>query len=208
MALHIGIDEWRGLVRDRVDPDDAVTIVVLLGPSPCGGGSKPFLAVDDQRRRWWLKVINNPQGGRVLVTDHVIGRVGSLIDAPVCEVVIVRISPELAGFEYAPGRHLEPGLAHASRHIEGVLEIRGLVHREEDDNRGRHAGIFVLYDWCWGSDDQWLYSETNGRMIFSHDRGHYLFDGPNWSIASLVAAVDQPHTAPYTPDGLGCPLRE
>jgi hypothetical protein len=196
------LDDWEGLIGNRVDPDDAVRIVAPLGPSPGGGGSMPFLALDDQRQRWWLKVLNNPQGGKVLVTDHVVAQLGCLIDAPVCEVAIAHVPEELAGFEYTQGRYLEPGLAHGSRHVEDAVEIRGLAHREDDDNRRRHVGALALYDWCWGSDDQWLYSETRHRMMFSHDHGHYLPNGPVWSVEDLATAVDQAHLPPYPLDGL------
>lgn len=202
MGADIVIDDWRGLVRDREDRDDGVTIALPTQRSPGGGGSLPFLAVDDRQQRWWVKVLNNPQGGRVLVADHVVGRVARLIGAPACEVAIVSVPNELAGFEYAPGHSLEGGLAHGSRHIDDVLEIRELCHREDDDNRRRHVGVLALYDWCWGADDQWLYSETQNRKIFSHDHGYYLPDGPNWSVQSLVAAVDKPHLPQYSLEGL------
>jgi hypothetical protein len=202
MALGVEIDEWRGLVRHRGDPDDPVKIVAPLGQSPGGGGSMPFLALDHRGQRWWLKVLDNPQGGRVVVTDQIVGRVAQLIDAPVCEVGIARIPDELAGFEYAPGRHLRPGLAHASRHVEGVVEQRELCHRNDDDNQRRHVGALALYDWCWGSDDQWLYSQARDWMLYSHDHGHYLPNGPGWSIESLRAVVDAPHGWLHPSDGL------
>jgi hypothetical protein len=90
VASSVEIDEWQGLVQGRRDPDDPVKIVMPFGQSPGGGGSMPFLARDDRGQRWWLKVLDNPQGGRVVVTDQVVGRVAQLIDAPVCEVVIAR----------------------------------------------------------------------------------------------------------------------
>jgi hypothetical protein len=87
---------------------------------------------------------------------------GALIDAPVCEVAVIEIPPELEGAEFRPGFALQPGLASGSRHVEGVLEHRNLVHLEDDDNRARHAGVFALYDWCWGADDQWFTPDPSG----------------------------------------------
>ena len=61
----------------------------------------------------------------------------------------------------------------------------------------------ALYDWCWGGDDQWLYSEPDDRKLYSHDHGWYLPDvGPNWDESSLARCVDMPHVAPYPEDGL------
>lgn len=58
-------------------------------------------------------------------------------------------------------------------------------------------GVCALYDWCWGADDQWLYCETDDRKLYSHDHGHFLPGGPDWSEATLLAQVDQPHPAHY-----------
>ena len=86
----------------------------------------------------------------MIVTEHIVGRAGALIDAPVCEVSLVRIPEELAGWEFRPGARLQAGFAHASLAVEDALEVVGkLNYRERDDNRRRHVGVFALYDWCW-----------------------------------------------------------
>ena len=58
-------------------------------------------------------------------------------------------------------------------------------------------------DWCYGSDDQWLYSSSAEGQLFSHDHGWYLPEpGPTWSEASLVARVDEPRPLREASDGL------
>ncbi len=195
------LDDWRGLVSQRIDPTDALVIEQPLVASP-SGGSGTFLAVASDRRRWWVKPQNNPQGPRVLIAENVVGRVGALIAAPVCEVAVVRIPKELDGWEFRPSAKLEPGVAHASLAVSDAQEVRQLEYRERDDNRWRHAGVFALYDWCWGADDQWLHCESDDRKLYSHDHGMYLPDGPAWSEAALLARVDEPHLPGYQTSGL------
>lgn len=137
------------------------------------------------------------------MTEYLVASAGHLIGAPVCEVAIVAIPEEIAGWEFRPGAHLEPGFAHASLAVEDALEARSLDERARDDNRRRHAGVYALYDWCWGGDDQWLYCESDDRKVYSHDHGWYLPEiGPSWNEDSLLAHVDEPHQAHYPTEGL------
>jgi hypothetical protein len=195
------LEAWRGLVHDRVDPTDALVVEQPLASSP-SGGSGTFLAVASDRRRWWVKPQNNLQGPRVIVAERIVGRMGTLLGAPVCEVAVVIIPEELAGWEFRPGAKLEPGVAHASLAINDAQELRQLEYRDRDDNRRRHAGVFALYDWCWGADDQWLHCESDDRKLYSHDHGMYLPDGPAWTEATLLARVDEPHPVGYTARGI------
>lgn len=185
--------EWNGLLGGRADPVSPLVVELPLAPSPAGG-SGTFLAEASDRRRWWVKPQNNLQGERVIVTEYVVAKAGRLIGAPVCEVAIVEIPEEIAGWEFRPGAHLQPGLAHASLAVDDAQEARSLEYRDRDDNRRRHAGVYALYDWCWGGDDQWLYCETDDRKLYSHDHGWYLPEnGPDWNETTLLARVDEPH---------------
>lgn len=157
------------------------------------GSSGTFLAQDETAVQWWVKPLNNLQNPKVVVTDYVIGKMGSLIGAAVCEVSVVVIPPELEGWEFRPGSHLAQGNAHGSRHVADATEYRDLRDRDRDDNRIRQTGLFALFDWCWGSDGQWLYQASNDNSIFSHDHGHYLPGGPGWTIDSLQTSVDLTH---------------
>jgi hypothetical protein len=72
---------------------------------------------------------------------------------------------------------LAEGYGSASLEVGDVVEVRSLQHRSEDDNARRHVGVYALYDWCWGADDQWLYQGGTRNTIFSHDHGSYLWGG-------------------------------
>ena len=136
----------------------------------------------------------------MIVTEHVVGRVGALMGAPVCEVAIVQIPEELAGWQFVPGRQLEPGLAHGSAAVDQATEDRSLAHRQRDDNQIRQAGVFALYDWCWGGDHQWLYSAKADMELYSHDHGFYLPPtGSDWNVGALDSHADRPHPGPWPP---------
>lgn len=185
--------DWVGMIESRTDPVGGIVIEVPVVPS-AAGGSGTFLGLGSDGRRWWVKPSNNLQGGKVIVTESVVGQAGALLGAPVCEVAVVEIPAEIAGWEFRPGAGLEPGFAHGSLAVDNVQEARALEYRERDDNQRRHAGVLALYDWCWGGDDQWLYCETDDRKLYSHDHGWYLPEvGPSWSEATLTAHVDDPH---------------
>ena len=170
-------------------------IELPIKPSP-RGGSGTFLAADHDGVQWWVKPLNNQQGPLVPVTEQLVAGAGRLIGAPVCETAVARLPAEIAGWEFRSGALIEPGYAHASRAVETASEENQLLYRDRDDNRRRHAGVYAVYDWCWGGDDQWLYAEAEDRQLYSHDHGWYLPEtGPSWDEASLSVHVDEAHQA-------------
>ena len=198
----IELAQWGGLITGRTDPVDARVIALPIKPSP-RGGSGTFLAADSDGVQWWVKPVNNAQGERVTVTEAIVAAAGRLIGAPVCETTIVRLPEEMAGWEFRPERFIEPGYAHASKSVVGVQEDRRLLFQDRDENAARQAGTVALHDWCWGGDNQWLYSEPEDRRLYSHDHGWYLPEvGPTWSATTLAVRVDEPHVPPWATDGL------
>lgn len=194
--------DWEGSLGNRQGPRNARVIKLPLQRST-EGGTGAFLAADQDGEQWWIKPLNNGQAERTTVTETIVGAAGHLIGAPVCESAVVYLPAEIEGYEFQRGRTLEQGFAHASRHVDGVISSRHLRDRNRDDNSRRHAGVFAIYDWCWGGDDQWLYAEPEGGKLYSHDHGWYL-PGPlgTWSIRTLVESVDLPHAAGWPPAGL------
>jgi hypothetical protein len=164
--------------------------------------AKPSLVSDGQK--WFVKAPNQSQGGMVLATEYIVSRLGALIKAPTCVGEIIWVPSELAGFEFQPGVRLALGYGHGTLMVADAIEVRGApARRSEDDNRRRHVGIFAMYDWCWGSDEQWLHCTTDDWRIYSHDHGWYLPpSGPTWEASSLIASVHLPHPLPADTAGL------
>ena len=161
------------------------------------GGSGSFLLRADDRRRYWCKVLNNPQRPRVPVNDQIVARVGRLIGVAVGQPMLVRIPPELVGWEFRDGYKLEEGWAHGSLAVRPpVIETNELQHRGEDDNAIRHAGFLALHDWTAGSDPQWLRAEQQKNAYWSHDHGHYFPGGPDWTADTLNGAKDSEFPVP------------
>jgi hypothetical protein len=193
---------WAGLASGRGDPAGAPVIELPIKPSP-RGGSGTFLAADHDGVRWWVKPLNNQQGEMVPATEALVAGAGTMIGAPVCATAVVWLPPEIRGWEFRPGAAIVPGYAHASRAVETASESSQLIYRDRDDNRRRHAGVYALYDWCWGADDQWLYSEIEDRQVYSHDHGWYLPEsGPAWNEATLTAHVGEAHRAVWPSEGV------
>lgn len=180
--------DWAGALAGRAEPSHPVQLRMWAGVVG-GGGSQPEKAVDFDGRDWWVKPITNSQGPMVPTIEFVVGKLGRLIESPVCDVDIVEITPEVATAQHPAG------LAHGSRDVAGAENLRPpLAHRFEDDNRRRHVGVHALFDWCWGSDEQWLYDPADEWRLHSHDHGYYLPPpGPTWTDDDLRAHVGEPH---------------
>jgi hypothetical protein len=174
------------------DTPDGIEMVAPIAPSTAGG-SGSFLALGDDARRHWCKTLNNLQNPGVPVCEQIVARLGALLGIAVCKSELINIPPALAGWQFHPsGTQLEPGWAHGSVPVDPALETRALDHRTENENAVRQAGFFVLYDWLLGADPQWLIATAGENAYHSHDHGYYL-GGPEWSQASLNAALGAPH---------------
>lgn len=199
--------DWQGLVDARHDDFDDLRVVAIVGSAEATW-SGPFRAVASDGNQYFVKSLSTCPAGqeRSLVSEHVIARVGRLIAAPMCRVSLIEIPGELTGYEVRPGVELKAGLAHASLALTHADE-RGRPHldaRHQNDNRRRHAGVYALFDWCLGADQQWLYDIANDRMLYSHDHGLYLppTDTGTWTKNDLMTHVDAEWPLPDPADDL------
>ena len=196
--------EWTGLVAGHRRAPDVVQMRLPYGPSE-EGLACAFPIEGKDGRLYWLKP---PHQGEdqdfALATEYIVGRLGALIEAPTCPNVVIEIEPAMAGYEYSRGKILAAGLGHATVEVPAaMLERPNLKFRNQDDNRVRHARIFALWDWCWGSDQQWLHGATEDNATYSHDHGFFFPPaGWRWTIEELRRHVDEPHQLRQSADGL------
>ena len=67
--------DWIDQVGHRADPVDTLMLTVCLQPSP-GGGSGSFLGRASDGGTYFVKPLNQDQGGRVLATEYVVAQLG------------------------------------------------------------------------------------------------------------------------------------
>lgn len=199
--------DWQGLITGGRATESQWRVQAILPQLAPEGGSHPLLVQGTDgvvTRRFWVKPLRNGQGSeRVPITEQIVGRVGALVGAPVCEVVLLEVPAELDGEPTGRPSRLTVGFEHGSGDIADAQLVRDLVHRTEDDNASRQAWLFALFDWCWGDDQQWLYDAGDQNRIYSHDHGFYLPPGgTTWTVETLRASVDTPHVLGLPIDGL------
>lgn len=182
---------------------------MVVAPEPSGNSwGGPFRATANDKQSYFVKSLQTcPQDQQAsLAVEQIVARAGRLIGAPVCETTLIRIPAALVGWTPRPGcPPLQEGLAHASLAVSNAEEHRtSLIARTDDHNSQRQVGVYALYDWCFGTDPQWLYDLDRDRMIFSHDHGLYFPpDGRGgWTRQDLVNHADQAHELPDPRSGL------
>lgn len=195
-------EDWRNLVRGQRTNAGEVTVEAVLQDRAPNGGSRPCLVLGSDGNEYWMKMTENPQSPRVPVNEHVVGRLGRLIGAPVCSVAVLEIGQDVAGDRLTDGRTLKAGLAHGSLNVPDASFQHALEHREKDTNAVRQAYMYAMHDWCWGADSQWLYAVHHDMTTYSHDHGHYFPGGPNWTAAGLQGSVGAAHQLSVPPHGL------
>ncbi len=193
------LEHWHKTISRQDDCD--LDIVAILQDqqeqASQRGMSRPFLALASDNKDYWVKTIDVPLSGRLLATEQIVSRCGTLIDAPVCKVNLINIPEEFDAHTLSNGRILKQGIAHASLDIGPAIFNKSLgpEYREYDDNTYRHGFIHAMHDWCWGDDLQWLYQIATDMMTFSHDHGLFLPKvraSPVWSVEALQQSFDEP----------------
>lgn len=132
-------------------------------------------------------VVKGRNSGRQAVNDQIVGRLGSLLQAPVGVTGLIEVHEELIRAEPAMS-HLSPGLAHGTRLIPHCTERAGLEHTGEPQNRDRFARLTVLFGWVGGNDHQFIYQNGEPHLVYSVDHGHFFPGGPDWTQGSLEQA--------------------
>lgn len=120
-------------------------------------------------------------------TDHVAGRLGSLVRAPVGRVRIVDVPQQLIDNEQQM-QHMPSGLAHGNEWIDGCTDRENLRWADEGQNRTRFARLAVFYGWILANDHQFIYRTNSPHTVYSVDHGHFLPGRTGWTAASLGAA--------------------
>lgn len=138
-------------------------------------------------------VVKTPTAGhagrsRGVFNDHVIAILAQLLEAPVPPATLVELPEELVAAQPEMS-HLEPGIGHGSRFVEGCTDKLGVDHTTISENRLRFATLAVLYGWVGGADQQMIYRKEPPPLVYSVDHGHMFAGAPAWTVGSLNGAA-------------------
>ncbi len=169
-------------------PPPAVRAHTYIGQF--GSFSKPVRLLCDDHRVYVVKGRQDgrPEMSRTMIADHIIGRLGAALGAPVPEVRLIEVPAELRTAQ-AQLQHMASGVAHGSRDIEDVTERAAIQHTDLPENRRRFALLALLFGWAHAGDHQFIYEKNAPHRVYSVDHGHFLPGGPNWTAASLAGAL-------------------
>jgi hypothetical protein len=145
--------------------------------------SKPVLLRCNDAQTY---VVKGSQNQKMIVNEHVVGRLGELLGAPVAEVEFVDIPQELRQIEPKLS-HIGPSIAHGTRFIPDCTERTGIDHANLKENHDRFALLTVLYSWVQANDHQCIYGKSPPHLVYSVDHGHFFQGGPNWTVHSLTS---------------------
>ncbi len=178
-------EQWRGLIQ-AVLSSQLTIIQATTFLKTWGSSSRPVLLRCRDGRDY---VVKGRQAGRMIVNDHIVGRLGAGLGAPVGDVALVDLPTTLIKAE--PNlQHMSPGVSHATRLIPRVGERESILHVNVPENRMRFALLAVLYGWVLAADHQFLYENQPPHLVHSVDHGHFFPGGPDWTTASLRGAGD------------------
>lgn len=166
-----------------------------LGSLPGASGSIKFLCAGGQ-----IYVAKGTRNKIGLVAEHVVARLGQLLEAPVGDVTLLEVPDALRAD--AQVLAMGPGPAHAIKWIENITDRGALTHFDVPANRDRFASLCTLYSLAGAGDHQLFYSTTEPRLVHSLDHGHFFPGGPNWTAASLTVAAPATLDRWFAPAGL------
>lgn len=145
--------------------------------------SQPFFLECEDGNDYVVKAFG--YGGRQLINDQLVARLGILLKAPVGEPALISIPAKLIEAE----RNLKgvsAGLAHGCQWIPNCIDQWTLIATSEQENRLRLVLLATLYGWAIANDHQFLFNRNPPRLIHSVDHGHFFPNPPNWSINDLA----------------------
>lgn len=187
----VTFDEIRAAIwSEAVTGPDPVRAETFLRKWPTA--SRPVLCSCSDGDSYVIKGSHN---GKALVIDHVVGRLGQLMGAPVGVVTFAEIPEPLQQAE-PQLQDVASGLGHATRWIPDCSDRKGIDYVNVGANRQRFALLVLLYSWVSARDQQFIYAMTPPHTVYSVDHGHFIFGGAaKWNAASFMSvppvAIDQ-----------------
>lgn len=152
-----------------------------------GTACRPVRVTCNDRRDYVIKGANT---GRSAYNDQVVGRIASALGAPVAEVGLVDVGPDLISMHLKGMGHISPGLAHGSRYIPGCHDRDDFRYATSPENRPRCTLLALLFGWVVGREQFFCYQNDPPHLVYSFDHEQCFPNGSNWTRATLDGAGD------------------
>lgn len=168
-------ETWLGLLSTHSRPvaETSVSFIAQVSDS----GSRPFLGITGDGRRFWVKYLGNQHGIDSLVSERVVAAMARKIDAPMRASVLVDVPEWLTSDGRLIGSGVQPGPAHGSEFLDNCIEKTVLDSVSRDGNRYRQPKFIALWELFLGVDEQWLYDHANDHQVWSFDHGCWTNGG-------------------------------
>lgn len=129
----------------------------------------------------------NPMMHRAIANEQIVGRLGTLIDAPIPSIAQIEIPAPLIANQPEMA-HMTAGLAHGSLFSSDLTEREAISHLDVPPNRARFARLAVLYGWVVAADHQFFYSKSDPHLVHSVDHAYFFPGQASWTVQSLAQA--------------------
>lgn len=179
--------EWRTMIDSAMlRPPRSVSAMTRI-PHPWNDSfARPRLVRCNDGNQYVIK--GQQKGGRALVTEQVVARLGAIIGAPVVPVSIVDLPPDLVKDD-SELSHMPAGLCHGCRYVPKCTDKAWVRPNDLAPYRASFALLAMLYGWVIPDDHQVIYSTVPPPALYSVDHGHFLPGGPGtWNAGTLAAA--------------------
>ena len=129
-------DHWKKLIADAAGRRPAPVKALHYMGITYQSCSKPVLMACSDGQKYVVKWFSAP---RMIVNDQIIGTLGNAMGAPVPEVRLIDIAPQLLAATPAIS-HMRAGLCHGSRFLNDVSDTREVGRRRRNLYLPRLAG--------------------------------------------------------------------
>lgn len=183
-------NKWRALIdaaRENLPPIISAKRYYQMWPTQCRPAL--FACTDDADY-----VVKGRENGRVLMNEHIVGVLGRAMGAPVPEVRLVYVPPELVDAEPELG-HMASGVAHGSKLIPHTIDKHGFHYGNLPENRPRFSHLARLFGLVFARDVQFIYDKPRPHVVYSVDHGEFF---PGWGMDWLPRYLkNAPAPAPH-----------
>jgi hypothetical protein len=180
---------------------------VSVGHRPCAHTfitrlrtfSSPVVLRCDDGKKYVVKAVQQmkPVTGRTVIADQIVGQLGHLSGAPVGNVTVLNVPPELIALQPELD-HMDAGPAHGCEWVDNITDREQILCASDPLNRARFSKLAILYGWLHANDQQFFYDRVAPNAVISFDHGLFLTGAPWWSVADLRTAP------PPEPDSTIC----